>query len=106
MHCENAFYFLPRHEIARRLQLPWACNAQGRRGHLYKGPWRHVWVELHDYPVADDRAWLPEMHEFVGRMGTRVQMEAEAYVDLLSFKLFLRQRIERKYQVPGENPWL
>lgn len=106
MRCENAFYFLPRHQVAERLQLPGARDAHGRWGYFYKGPWRHVWVELRDYPIADDRAWLPEMHEYAGKMGTRVQMEAETYLDLLSFKLYLHQRIDRKYQVPGQNPWL
>jgi hypothetical protein len=44
---------------------------------------------------------LPDQHEFAGKMGTRVQAQAERYVDLLQFKLYLRNRIDGKFRVPG-----
>ena len=51
--------------------------------------------------VRDEHAWLPQMHAYVGKPGTRIQMEAENYVDLLAFRLYLRQKIDRQYEVPG-----
>ena len=110
MHYENAYYFLPVEQVEKRLDLE--KRAKGCRNFEDKwdvcthpvaacrGRWRGVLVELHHYPIADHHAWLPEQHEFVGRRGTRVQAQAERYIDLLAFKLYLRSKID-KYRVPG-----
>ncbi len=106
MYCDNAYYMLPHERIAQLLDLQQELDLNGRPALCFKGPWRHVWVELHDYPITADRAWLPAVHDYVGKMGTRLQMQAETHLDLLAFRLYLRNHIERKYLVPGENRWL
>ncbi|HOG48099.1 MAG TPA: hypothetical protein PLB78_15840, partial [Anaerolineae bacterium] len=97
---------LPVGTVATQLQLPRGRDADGHMAYVYKGPCQHVWVRLYEYRITGDCAWLPEHHSYVGKLGTRVQMRAEAYLDLLSFRIYLHGRIERKYQVPGQNRWL
>lgn len=106
MHCEQAYYFLPRHEVAARLNLEPDLDARGRPVWLYRWHGRCVWVELYDYRVRGDRAWLPAQHTYVGGVGTRLQAQAEAYLELIAFRLYLHKCVERKYQMPGDNRWL
>ncbi len=106
VHSEQAYYFLPKAEVAARLGLEPGLDARGRPVWLYRRLGRCVWVELHDYRIPADRAWLPEQHAHVGGLGTRLQAQAEAFLDLLAFRLHLLKSIERKYQVPGDNRWL
>lgn len=106
MHSEQAYYYLPRHEVAERLELEPGCDDRGRPAWFYRRFGRCVRVELYDYRIRGDRAWLPQQHAYVGCLGTRLQAQAEAYLDLLAFRLHLHRRIERKYQVPGDNRWL
>jgi hypothetical protein len=101
MHRENAYYYLRQGDVAEALKLPPAPDVGGCSAYLFHGPWRDVRVELYDYPVAERRAWLPHLHAYVGGLGTRVQMESENLVDLLAFKLYLRQHVEHRYKMPG-----
>ncbi len=101
MHKESVYYFLPTSEVHCRLEHPKKCPAKGNGALHFVGPWRHVRVKLHSFMVRDEHAWLPQMHAYVGKPGTRIQMEAENYVDLLAFRLYLRQKIDRQYEVPG-----
>ncbi len=100
MHYESACYFLPLKDIREKLELDEGRDVRRGCVRAYSGYWHRVLVELYDYPIGSDRAWLPHQHEYAGKMGTRVLAQAERYTDLLQFKLYLRGKID-KYRVPG-----
>jgi hypothetical protein len=80
METQNFFYYMPKERIANLLDLPSSFDPKGYIICQYKdrsSTYNNALIILYDYVVPEHALRTPEMQAYIGKMGTRVEIQAE-----------------------------
>ena len=98
MLTKNVFYFIPKERLANLLDLPSSFDANGRLVCKYAGESTTANIALSDYVVPPHVVRTPEMQTYLGKMGTRAEIQAASASDLNDAKSFL-DRIAKQFEI-------
>jgi len=82
METQNFFYYLPKERIANLLDLPSSFDPKGYIICKFMNTdYYRALIILYDYIIPEHAVRTPDMQASIGKMGTRVEIQAENSLD-------------------------